>query len=129
METDTVNAEGARKKKVRRASLVVMLSVCLGIPLAAPGAPPDGADPGSPIGQWFRSLVQPYTGITCCSIADCRPVEYRIAADHYEVAIDGGWVAVPAEKIVHRENPTGHAILCRRPATTMIFCFVPAYET
>jgi hypothetical protein len=117
------------KRKFTRASLVVVLLLSFGFPLAALGAPPDGADPDSPIGQWFKSLRQPDTGLICCSIADCRPIEYRIAVDHYEVAIDGRWVSVPPEKVVHRENPTGHAILCRGPASSVIFCFVPAHET
>ena len=63
-----------------------LLTVCgfllsmLGV-ASAPAAPPDGADPNSPIGQWFQSLKQPGSGASCCSIADCRPVDYRIGAE------------------------------------------------
>ena len=114
---------------MNRSSFIAMLSASLSLPLAVLSAPPEGANPESPIGQWFRSLVQPDTGITCCSEADCRPVDYRVAGDHYEVAIDRRWIPVPPEKIVHRENPTGLAILCLGPMSAVIFCFVPAHET
>lgn len=91
------------------------------------GAPPEGADPNSPIGQWFQSLKQPGTDdVSCCSIADCRPVDYRIEA---EVAVDGKWLPVPPNKIVHRENPTGRAVLCKSRISETIWCFVPASET
>jgi len=47
--------------------------------------PPENADPE--LAPWFRPL-QAANGRLCCSQADCRPVEYRVSDDHYEVLID-----------------------------------------
>lgn len=95
---------------------------------AAPAAPPDNADPA--LAPFFQSLKQPGTGASCCSIADCRPVDYRLAADGYEARLDGDWVHVPEERILHgKTNPTARAILCRSPVNGNILCFVPASET
>lgn len=91
-----------------------------------------GHEPSEPFAAWFNSLKQPDTGISCCSVSDCRPVDYRVAQDRYEAAVADapeGWLPIPSEKIVHRENPTGRAVLCRSPSTGTIFCFVPANET
>src|SRR5262249_38392205 len=47
--------------------------------------PPDGADPA--LAPWFRSLTQPGTHQPCCSLADCRTVQYRIVGDHFQAYI------------------------------------------
>jgi len=49
---------------------------------ASDAAPPENADPA--LHGWFESLKQPGSGVSCCSIADCRPVEYRLVAEGYE---------------------------------------------
>jgi hypothetical protein len=96
---------------------------------AAPAAPPAGADPNSPIGQWFQSLKQPGSGVSCCSVADCRPVDYRIGAEGYEAMLDGSWVHVPDQRVLRNQaNPTARAVLCRSPISGAILCFVPASE-
>jgi len=96
---------------------------------SAPAAPPDGADPNSPVGKWFQSLKQPGSGASCCSIADCRPVDYRMGTGGYEAKLDGDWVHVPEERILHGQtNPTARAIVCRSPVNGSILCFVPASE-
>jgi hypothetical protein len=77
--------------------------------------PPPNPDPK--LSPWFESLRQPDTGASCCSISDCRPADYRIAGDHYEAFLEGKWVPVPQQKVLHRlDNPTGHAVVCWTPA-------------
>jgi hypothetical protein len=94
---------------------------------AAVAAPPENADPA--LAPWFQSLHQPGTGISCCSIADCRPTEYRTIGDHYEALIEDRWTAVPPDKVLDRtDNPVGRAILCWRPSLG-IMCFVRGTET
>jgi hypothetical protein len=94
---------------------------------SAVAAPPQNADPA--LAPWFRSLQQPGTAISCCSVADCRPTEYRISADHYEALIGGNWLVVPPDKILQRtDNPTGHAIVCWTPQRG-IMCFVRSTES
>ncbi len=96
---------------------------------AAYGRPPENADPR--LAPWFEGLHQPRTGVSCCSIADCRPTQYREVQDGYEVLIDDRfgisppqWQSVPSDKILdHTDNPTGSAVVCYTPAAG-ILCFV-----
>jgi hypothetical protein len=88
--------------------------------------PPANADPT--LAPWFQSLQQPRTGASCCSISDCRPVEYRSLADHYEALIEGKWLTVPSDKVLQRtDNPIGRAIVCWTPSLG-IMCFVRGSE-
>ena len=101
-------------------------ALVLSLTTSVAAAPPQGADPA--LAPWFRSLLQPGTGMSCCALADCRPTEYRIKSDHYEAMVGGKWVAVPPDKILQRtDNPTGHAIVCWTPQRG-IMCFVRATE-
>ena len=95
---------------------------------ASDAAPPENADPA--LHGWFESLKQPGSGVSCCSIADCRPVEYRLVSDGYEAYLDTKWVHVPDEKVLHgTSNPVARGIVCRSPISGTILCFVPASET
>jgi hypothetical protein len=98
----------------------LLLGALLGAAHAARAAPPANADQS--LAPWFQSLAQPETGYPCCSIADCRTVRYRTAADHFEAFIDrrsfgadapDAWVAVPPSHVLRRQdNPTGEAVAC-----------------
>ena len=93
----------------------------------ASAAPPPNAD--GTLAPWFQSLRQPGTGISCCSMADCRATEYRTNASGYEAFIEDRWLAVPADRVLdHTENPTGRAIVCYMPGRG-ILCFVRPAET
>jgi hypothetical protein len=112
---------GVRSVRGSAPALILLLAA------SATAAPPQNADPT--LAPWFRSLLQPGTTVSCCSLADCRPAEYRIKADHYEALIGGNWLAVPPDKILQRtDNPTGHAIVCWTPQRG-IMCFVRATES
>jgi hypothetical protein len=81
------------------------------------------------LASWIESLKQPGSGVSCCTIADCRPVDYRMAADGYEALLDTSWVRVPDDRIVRgTTNPAASAIICRSPISGTIMCFVPANE-
>jgi hypothetical protein len=93
----------------------------------AQAAPPENADPA--LSPWFQSLAVPGTGISCCSIADCRPTEYRAVDDHYEALIDGRWTYVPPRKVLDRtDNPVGRAVVCWTKERG-VMCFVRGSET
>ena len=95
---------------------------------ASNAAPPENADPA--LHGRFESLKQPGSGVSCCSIADCRPVEYRLVADGYEAFIDANWVRIPDDKVLHgTSNPVARGIACRSPISGTILCFIPASET
>jgi hypothetical protein len=89
--------------------------------------PPANPDPS--LAPWFQSLQQPDTGASCCSIADCRPTDFRMSGEDYEALIDGRWMLVPKEKVLQRtDNPIGRAVVCWTPEAG-IMCFVRGAET
>ena len=80
--------------------------------------------------DWFKSLRQPDTGLSCCDISDCK----RTQADWKQ----GGWWAtvrglkrpVPADKVLERPRSIdGEAYVCAteigNPAYATIYCFIP----
>src|SRR6516165_1239854 len=66
-----------------RIGIKIVIAVGLALCRATRAAPPDNPDPA--LAPWFESLKQPGTGASCCSIADCRTVEFRQDRDGYEV--------------------------------------------
>lgn len=97
----------------------------LTIAVPARSAPPADADPS--LVPWFESLQRPDGAGSCCATTDCRRVQSRLGRGGYEVFLDGLWVKIPSNRVLHRENPTGEAVVCARGH--LIFCFVPAPET
>jgi len=113
-------------------SAVAALLIVVGIAAQhrdAAARPPENAD--TSLAPWFNSLRDPVNGVGCCSQADCRPVEYRLAAGHYEALIGRQfdvpkehWEAVDPERILERtDNPTGRAIACWVPGIGVL-CFI-----
>jgi hypothetical protein len=108
---------------------MIRLGIIAGFLLVTPvrAAPPPDADPA--LAPWFQSLRQPSTGLLCCSVADCRPVDYRSTPGGYEVWIENKWLPVPPEKVLQRaDNPVGRAVVCWTKLAG-IMCFVRAPET
>ncbi len=102
-------------------------AACLLAAANAIAQPPKDSD--YTLAPWFQSLRQPGSGISCCSLADCRTTDYRTDGDSYEALIDGQWLVVPEDKVLQRtDNPTGRAVVCWTPARG-IMCFVRANET
>jgi hypothetical protein len=107
--------------------VVLMLAILL-LAGNAEARPPENADPA--LAPWFESL-RAADGGSCCSEADCRPVEYRITDNHYEALIGrefdidpAYWVQVPPERILKQTgNPIGRAVACWLPYAG-ILCFV-----
>jgi hypothetical protein len=99
--------------------------------------PPEGADPA--LAPWFQSL-QTSGGGSCCSQADCRPVEARLTEQaQWEVLIGpqyhdfpGGppfWVQVMPNRILNKtDNPLGRPVACWR-SMQGVLCFVRPPET
>lgn len=92
---------------------VATVGVALGIVATALAAPPANITPDPALALWFKSLRQPTTGHLCCSISDCRFVNFWIHDGHYEVEFDGQRYIVPDGNIVRGiNNPTGKAVAC-----------------
>ncbi len=115
-----------------RTVMMIVLSGAISLPvLAAP--PPEGSDDYKlimPYRDWVTSQHDAL-GRWCCDIGDGRPVEARIAGDHWEAHITAQhfpgesdrWVTVPDEKITHNANPTGTPILWLYQSRVQ--CFAP----
>jgi len=114
-------------------ALVALLVV---LAFAAWGAPPPDSD--GRYRDWFRSLKQPGTDVSCCDLTDCRSVEYRITPDGYQALItpqthgqlgvtEPMWVDVPVAKTLPIFSQTGRAVACWTPHAGII-CFVKAME-
>jgi hypothetical protein len=95
------------------------------VAMVALARPPEGQQSDPAQEEWYKSLVMPKTHLSCCSIADCRPVKARHSGDEWEVFIDSKsfdspeamgddkWHKVSPENILDREpNPTGSAVAC-----------------
>jgi hypothetical protein len=120
--------------------LTTIITILLISTTAAIAEPPPGSDPNSPLAHWYQSLRQPangtQNGMACCSEADCRPVDFRMAGDHYEVFIDrktfgpeapNTWLPVPKDNVIVKAgNPTGSGVACYY--IDQILCFVPGTQ-
>ena len=123
--------------------------MCLALSLAAPvvAAPPSGITPSPELEAWFKGLKQPVTKGPCCTISDCRFVDYTFREGHYEVEIEGWRYVVPSETILDGiASPVGGAVVCytfrafglpipagvlrdRAQDAVEILCFVPPWPT
>lgn len=84
-------------------------------------------------GEFYQGLVTPDTLVSCCNLADCRPTQGREKGDHYEVEINGAWVAVLPRKIVKKSAPDGGFHVCAPAAfdglPEHVYCVVVPPET
>lgn len=79
-------------------------------------------------GDWFKSLKQPTTGLSCCDISDCK-------ADPKARWHDGQWHAdagdveltpVSSDRVVRDQvSIDGSAYTCAARTTHYIYCFIP----
>jgi hypothetical protein len=74
------------------------------------------------LSRWYRSLKN-HAGFSCCSEADCAPVDARQVGDEWQIFESGMWETVPAGAVLDRENPDGRPVACRFRG--VIRCFVP----
>jgi hypothetical protein len=117
----------ALKKNMTMAVRFLLLISLFLVPNILVAQPPENADPA--LASWFQSLKQPHTGGSCCSIADCRPVDYRMGPEGYEIFVESNWIKVPSNVVINnKENPVGRGVACLGPVTRNILCFVPASE-
>ena len=68
-----------------------------------------------------------------CNHTDCRPTQGRTVGNHYEVKVDGQWVAVRKDKIINVVAPDGGAHVCAphqiEGDQDLIYCVVLPPET
>jgi hypothetical protein len=74
--------------------------------------------------EWYRGLIQPATGLSCCDSRDCRPT--RAYVDHHgwwHAMLNGRWKRVPPETVLNTVAPDGNSHICA-DAEGHIHCFV-----
>ena len=106
------------------------------------GVVPDTAFAGDPVAtdlarksnparsQWFRSLRQPDTGLSCCDISDCKRTEADWKQGSWWANVRGLKRPVPPEKVLEKPRSIdGEAYVCAteigNPAYATIYCFIP----
>ncbi len=102
-----------------------LAALALGFLLVVPALAHDGS---TQLDEWYRSL-KTYTGQSCCSWADCEPVDAKLVGDHYEARVGARWISVPPDRVIRRDNPTGSPVLCRERVAGTVLCFIPSSET
>jgi hypothetical protein len=126
----------------------VLSSLCLlATIVASPGhaaPPPPGsaaADDLAPFADWLKGLRSPKTLVRCCDLSDCRLVQYRIWAGHYEAYIgsdawDGApdaWLVVPEGVVIPPAKRGPIAVACwsrqQVPFNAGFLCFAPASDS
>ena len=91
------------------------------------------------IRDWFKGAKAPNGG-ACCDLADGHVTEYQMRENHYWVPIEGAWVEVPAEAVIHdTKNPTGEGVVWYTSVVYgnveapirehVVRCFAPAAES
>lgn len=77
----------------------------------------DNVDPKTK--AWYKSLFNDRTGIICCDVSDCSPVEMAYVNDKYYAILDSGIkIEIPPNAILSDQyestNPTGKSVVCYR---------------
>ena len=105
-------------------AVVLVSCAALSFPAAAP---PPNADMS--LAPWFQGLRQPDTGMSCCSIADCRQTDFRTEGSQYDAMVEGEWRGCRRTRSLSgSRNHTGHAVVCYTPGRG-IMCFIRGPET
>lgn len=117
-----------------------LIAVFLAFCGVASAAPPEGSD--GRYSAWFRALETP-NGYSCCDLADCREVRWRVGPQGYEALITpethgnvgaktSFWLPIPQDRIIippeharDLDRPPG-AVVCWRSNT--LYCFVRGIE-
>lgn len=136
MDEPSIRRYRSMTSRIIGITIIAALVLWIGV-VSAFSAPPEGADPNSPTAQWYKSLTVPDSDAACCSLADCREVDYRMVGSHYEAFISKKsfgkdapeqWLEVPEQsRIRPMTNPTGSGVACFYGG--MIRCFVEATGT
>jgi hypothetical protein len=120
---------------------IIVLVALFATSTAQAAPPPAGSEDAlimAPYKKWIERQNNT-DGRWCCDWSDGRPVDAEICGDqwwahvtpsHWPGAPDQ-WIEVPADKVLHTQNPVGQAILWLRVAPPgpevplYVYCFSP----
>jgi hypothetical protein len=77
-----------------------------------------------PRAEFFQGLKQPDTGISCCSISDCKRTEADWRSGQWWAKVIDQWTPIPPGKVLTNKSIDGDAYVCSNSARD-IYCFVP----
>jgi hypothetical protein len=109
-------------------ALAVLAMVCLAV--AVTFLPAHAQDRGA----WFKSLMQPNGGGSCCDISDCKRIEAQWIEGGWAILTGrndtggGNWLAISPDKVLERPRSIdGDAYVCASQGFKTIYCFVPPW--
>ncbi len=81
-------------------------------------------------GDWFASLKQNGSGISCCDVSDCHATEAEWRRNHWYAVVSEKWTPVPPESVLQTPRSLdGEAYVCNSAETpsspAFIYCFIP----
>lgn len=109
------------------------LGITLAVVSAALARDLDGRYAQSDLKPWFDKLRS--AKALCCSFADgvsIRDVDWDTQDGRYRVRLDGKWIVVPDDAVIHEANRFGPAVVWPYQAPngeTLIRCFIPGAGT
>ena len=109
-----------------RSTPCYVLALALVLPLAPWAQAQDGQHGAGHAEHhdWYKTLVSPQSGISCCNDKDCRPTRaYIDESGAWRALLNGQWISVPREKVLNTKAPDGNSHICANEFG-MIFCFV-----
>lgn len=110
---------------MRRSSVTTLIVSLFAATLLGTLLPAHAEDRGS----WFKKLMRPDTGTSCCDIADCHRTDADWRGGQWWAVVQGQWTPVPPEKeLRNKTSIDGDAYICssQHPSSTVtIYCFVP----
>ncbi|MBX3502500.1 MAG: hypothetical protein KF889_23900 [Alphaproteobacteria bacterium] len=74
--------------------------------------------------DWYRQLLHPNTGVSCCGDRDCRPTRAYVDDNGaWRAQLNGAWVKVPRAAVLSTRAPDGNSHICATDAG-VILCFI-----
>jgi hypothetical protein len=115
--------------KVLIAIAIALLVLLIVAALAYAGEPNRTAWNDKKRGDWFSSLKQPSSGISCCDVSDCKATDAQLRGDQWWAVVRGQWKLIPPEKVLsHPLSIDGDAYVCASPngdpKFATVYCFI-----
>lgn len=85
-------------------------------------------------GDWFRSLKQPGTGVSCCDVSDCHQTDSRWRDGGWEAWVVDRWQRIPPERVLSQVSIYEKAVVCHSAflrasdGARWVYCFVPPLQ-
>jgi hypothetical protein len=104
--------------------VTVLASLLVAAPLAVFAQSGDHGVGHAENHEWYKKLLHPNSGASCCDNRDCRPTRAYVDDDGaWQAQLDGRWVEVPKDAVLRTRAPDGNSHICANEAG-IILCFI-----